>query len=193
VNGAHPQGPFFLGPTISFVDVQVAPWFLRMRRVLKPYRGWSEPVEGSRLASWVEALEDNEAVKATTSGDELYLDSYERYAGKHYCCSNVYHVSFPPEHSLLIYDLLIFFPCTSHLSSLLQHPFSLSIPVSVISPLLYPYPSVSHPIQPKRKRKRKRKKSANVNTPTYLRFHDAENRPNTSQVANAINAGRPLP
>jgi hypothetical protein len=74
-------GPFFLGPAISFVDVQVTPWLLRMRRVLRPYRGWSEPVEGSRLASWVEALEGNEAVKATTSGDELYLDSYEISAG----------------------------------------------------------------------------------------------------------------
>ena len=79
---AHNLGPFFLGASISFVDVQVAPWFLRMRRVLKPYRGWPEPEPGSRLANWVEALEGNEAIKATTSGDELYLDSYERYAGK---------------------------------------------------------------------------------------------------------------
>lgn len=79
---AHNSGPFFLGAIISFVDIQVAPWFLRMRRVLKPYRGWPEPAEGSRLASWIDALEANEAVKATTSGDELYLDSYERYAGK---------------------------------------------------------------------------------------------------------------
>ena len=82
MDSADSPGPFFLGANISFVDVQVAPWFLRMRRVLKPYRGWPEPIEGSRLASWVDALEGNEAVKATTSGDELYLDSYERYAGK---------------------------------------------------------------------------------------------------------------
>lgn len=53
-----------------------------MRRVLKPYRAWPDPVPGSRLASWLEALEGNEAVKATMSGDELYLDSYERYAGE---------------------------------------------------------------------------------------------------------------
>lgn len=69
--------------------MQVAPWFLRMRRVLRPYRGWPEPVEGSRLASWVQALEGHEAVKATTSGDELYLDSYERYAGKFWIYSVV--------------------------------------------------------------------------------------------------------
>lgn len=52
-----------------------------MRRVLAPYRGWPEPEEGTRWAKWVDAVERHEAVKATTSGDELYLDSYERYAG----------------------------------------------------------------------------------------------------------------
>lgn len=80
INATHPQGPFFLGPEISFVDIQVAPWILRLRRVLKPYRGWPDPEEGSRWASWVNAIEDNEHVRATTSTDELYLDSYERYA-----------------------------------------------------------------------------------------------------------------
>ena len=53
-----------------------------MRKVLTPYRGWPQPEEGSRWASWVEAIEKNEGVKATTSTDDLYLDSYERYAGE---------------------------------------------------------------------------------------------------------------
>lgn len=81
IDAADPAGPFFLGSTISFVDIQIAPWIIRMRRVLKPYRGWPEPEEGSRWARWVDAIERNEGVKATTSGEELYLDSYERYAG----------------------------------------------------------------------------------------------------------------
>ncbi|KAL2215799.1 putative glutathione transferase [Thermoascus aurantiacus ATCC 26904] len=80
VNAAHVQGPFFLGPTITFVDVHIAPWILRLRRVLKPYRGWPDPEPGSRWAAWVDAIEASEHIKATTSGDELYLDSYERYA-----------------------------------------------------------------------------------------------------------------
>lgn len=82
VGAAHPQGPFFLGPTISFVDIQIAPWILRMKRVLAPYRGWPDPEEGTRWYKWIDAIEKDEAVKATTSGDELYLDSYERYAGE---------------------------------------------------------------------------------------------------------------
>ncbi|KAE8146065.1 hypothetical protein BDV25DRAFT_133244 [Aspergillus avenaceus] len=80
VNAADSQGPFFLGPNISFVDVQVAPWIIRLSRVLKPYRGWPEPEAGSRWSAWVNAIETNEHIKATTSDEELYLDSYERYA-----------------------------------------------------------------------------------------------------------------
>ena len=82
VDAADSTGPFFLGSTMSFVDVQIAPWLLRLGRVLKPYRGWPDAVEGTRFAKWVNAVENNVDVKATTSTDELYLDSYERYAGK---------------------------------------------------------------------------------------------------------------
>jgi glutathione S-transferase len=80
VDAADATGPFFLGGQLTFVDVQVAPWVLRLRRVLKPYRGWPDPEPGSRWAKWVQAIEDNAAVQRTTSTDELYLDSYERYA-----------------------------------------------------------------------------------------------------------------
>ncbi|KAL6717874.1 hypothetical protein ACLMJK_003959 [Lecanora helva] len=80
VDAADPAGPFFLGPHISFVDIQFAPWIIRLRRVLTPYRGWPAPDEGSRWARWVNAVEENEGVKSTTSTDELYIDSYERYA-----------------------------------------------------------------------------------------------------------------
>lgn len=55
-----------------------------MKRVLAPYRGWPDPEEGTRWYKWIDAIETDEAVKATTSGDELYLDSYERYAGEFY-------------------------------------------------------------------------------------------------------------
>lgn len=82
IKAAHPLGPFFMGTRMSFVDVQAAPWIIRLNLVLKPYRGWPEPERGSRWASWVNAITMNEHVRATTSTDELYLDSYERYARK---------------------------------------------------------------------------------------------------------------
>jgi len=80
IDAADPQGPFFLGPHMSYVDVQFVPWVLRCSRVLKPYRAWPDPEMGSRWARWVDALENDEHVKATTSLDDLYLESYERYA-----------------------------------------------------------------------------------------------------------------
>lgn len=79
---ANSQGPFFLGPNISLVDVQIAPWILRLSRVLKPYRGWPDPEKGSRWAAWVDAIESNQHIQATMSTDQLYMDSYERYARK---------------------------------------------------------------------------------------------------------------
>jgi glutathione S-transferase len=82
IDAAHSEGPFFLDRELSFVDIQFAPWMLRFSRVLKPYRGWPDPEPGSRWQAWMDAVEHNPSVAATTSGDELYLDSYERYAGK---------------------------------------------------------------------------------------------------------------
>ena len=65
---------------MSFVDIQFAPWMIRFKRVLQPYRAWPDPEEGSRWKAWIDAIENNEFVKRTTSTDELYIESYERYA-----------------------------------------------------------------------------------------------------------------
>ncbi|KAK8167000.1 putative glutathione transferase [Phyllosticta citrichinensis] len=80
VDAADPVGPFFLGSEISYVDIQVAPWIVRLNRVLKPYRSWPDPEPGSRWGKLVDAIEKNESVQATLSTDDLYLDSYQRYA-----------------------------------------------------------------------------------------------------------------
>jgi glutathione S-transferase len=81
VHAADTEGPLFLpGNQLSFVDVQIAPWVVRLEKVLKPYRGWPDPEPSSRWERWIRAIENDEAVKKTTSEDQLYLDSYERYA-----------------------------------------------------------------------------------------------------------------
>ncbi|KAG9558478.1 glutathione S-transferase, partial [Aureobasidium melanogenum] len=80
VDAADKSGPFFLGDKMTFVDVQMAPWVIRLRKVLQPYRGWPEPEKGTRWAAWVNAIEEDHAVRATTSTDDLYEASYERYA-----------------------------------------------------------------------------------------------------------------
>lgn len=80
VDAADSEGPFFLGSDMTFVDVQLAPWIVRLEKVLKPYRGWPTPEPGTRWEKFVRAVEEHDAVRRTTSDDELYLDSYERYA-----------------------------------------------------------------------------------------------------------------
>ena len=82
IDAAHGVGPFFDGDTMGWVDVMFAPWMLRFRRVLRHYRGWPDAGHDSRWAVWLHAVEDAACVAATTSDDELYLDSYARYAGE---------------------------------------------------------------------------------------------------------------
>lgn len=67
---------------MTFVDVSIAPWLLRLSRVLHPYRGWPLALPGTRLGHWINALEASEAVTNTMSDPVLYLENYERYAGE---------------------------------------------------------------------------------------------------------------
>lgn len=74
VDAADTDGPFFLGEEMTFVDVQLAPWLVRLEKVLKPYRGktthtypfgqtwllisrgytgWPDAEPGSRWEKWV--------------------------------------------------------------------------------------------------------------------------------------------
>lgn len=77
VNASHATGPFFLGPTISFVDVMFAPWVLRLSRVLTRYRGYEfSSALDQRWQAWVTAIESDERVRATTSEPASYADVY---------------------------------------------------------------------------------------------------------------------
>lgn len=80
IKASPSSGPFWLGQKLSFVDIQFAPWMLRFKRVLKPYRAWPDAQQGTRWKAWLDAVENDESVRATTSSDDLYVESYERYA-----------------------------------------------------------------------------------------------------------------
>ena len=79
VQAADPKGPFFLGPDMSIVDVHIGPFFLRLTRIFKQYRGWEESPRGSRLWVWMQAIERHEVAMSTTSSDGLSIDAFERY------------------------------------------------------------------------------------------------------------------
>ncbi|KAF4581330.1 hypothetical protein EYR40_002918 [Pleurotus pulmonarius] len=67
------------GGDLGLVDVMAGPWLLRSTSVLKHYRGFSLP-EGQKFNAWLERLFNHPSFKATCSDEQLYLDSYERYA-----------------------------------------------------------------------------------------------------------------
>ncbi|KAH7921168.1 glutathione S-transferase [Leucogyrophana mollusca] len=67
------------GGELGWVDVVVGPWIFRATNVLKHYRGFEMP-SGTKFHAWLGRLFEHPAFKKTCSTEELYLDSYERYA-----------------------------------------------------------------------------------------------------------------
>ena len=76
VNASHATGPFFLGESISYVDVAFAPWIIRLSRVLSYYRNFPRPEVGTRWQSWVDAIEGDERVRRTVSEEGGYHSVY---------------------------------------------------------------------------------------------------------------------
>ncbi|XWW93170.1 hypothetical protein V2A60_001099 [Cordyceps javanica] len=74
---ADERGPYFLGLALSLVDVHLAPFAVRLRTLMHSRRGWpAAPAPAtSRWARWLDALERDPHVKATTSADDLYADT----------------------------------------------------------------------------------------------------------------------
>ncbi|KAH9941268.1 glutathione S-transferase C-terminal-like protein [Epithele typhae] len=67
------------GGSLSYADVMAMPWLFRATNVLKHYRGFVMP-EGERFQAYMQRLVAHPAVRRTCSTEQLYLDSYERYA-----------------------------------------------------------------------------------------------------------------
>ncbi|KAI3332462.1 hypothetical protein HD806DRAFT_480643 [Xylariaceae sp. AK1471] len=75
VQAADERGPYFLGGDLCLVDVHFAPFVLRMSRILRDFRNWCDPMPGTRWQRWSDALVQNPHVQATTSLDELYVET----------------------------------------------------------------------------------------------------------------------
>lgn len=67
------------GGDLGYVDAMAGPWIFRATSVLKHYRGFTMP-EGEKFTAWTQRSFDHPSFKATCSTEDLYLDSYERYA-----------------------------------------------------------------------------------------------------------------
>ncbi|KAK4178861.1 putative glutathione S-transferase [Triangularia setosa] len=75
VQAAEEDGPYFLGDHFSLVDIHLAPFAIRLPNLLRQLPGWTQPLPDSRWKKWLDALEQNEFVKNTTSKSELYEKS----------------------------------------------------------------------------------------------------------------------
>lgn len=76
VNASHRTGPFFLGTTLSYVDIVFAPFIIRLSRVLAYYRGFPRPEVGTRWQAWCDAIENNETIRRTVSEEQTYREVY---------------------------------------------------------------------------------------------------------------------
>ncbi|KIW13599.1 hypothetical protein PV08_08788 [Exophiala spinifera] len=89
IQQADPEGPYFLGKDISYADVALAPWALRLW-VFDHFKGGSGiPEVGQasedqsawdRWHKWVAAIQSRKSVTETLSDREHYLPIYQRYA-----------------------------------------------------------------------------------------------------------------
>lgn len=75
----EPEGPFIAGADLSFGDVLVCPWFVRLG-VLKAYRDFDLPADLPRVAEWSAACGAHEAIKACTKEPEYFVEQYKGYA-----------------------------------------------------------------------------------------------------------------
>ena len=78
------SGPYFFGKQFTLVDIALVPWILRFPSVLKKYRNFELPTQGTeewdRFKVWEDAVVHRESVKKTASDEEKYFHVYKRYA-----------------------------------------------------------------------------------------------------------------
>ncbi|KAL1747279.1 glutathione S-transferase [Schizophyllum fasciatum] len=67
------------GGDLGYVDAMAGPWIYRASIVLKHYRGFTMP-EGEKFTAWTQRLFNHPVFASTCSTEDLYLESYERYA-----------------------------------------------------------------------------------------------------------------
>jgi glutathione S-transferase len=72
------DGPYWLGPELSLVDVTFYPWFEQLA-ALERLRDVHMPPDLDRLAEWQDAVAQRSAVCATARRPQFYLEHYLRH------------------------------------------------------------------------------------------------------------------
>ena len=73
------DGPYWLGETLSLVDLTYYPWFERFP-VLQHYRNLEWPADCTRLSAWLTAMQGRDSVRQTTQSADYHIQQYVKYA-----------------------------------------------------------------------------------------------------------------
>ena len=73
------DGPYWLGPDLSLVDIAYYPFFERFC-VFRHYRGLDIPEDCPRLRTWLDLMQRRKSAKATGNGEDFYIPRYSQYA-----------------------------------------------------------------------------------------------------------------
>jgi glutathione S-transferase len=71
------NGPYWLGPQLSLVDLTFYPWFEQLA-ALQHLRDVRMPSDLSRLAQWRDAVGRREPVRAIAKSPDFYIEQYGR-------------------------------------------------------------------------------------------------------------------
>ena len=73
------RGPYWLGESLSLVDLAFYPWFERFP-VLGHYRRFTLPADCARLMAWQSAMVNRASVRQTQHTADFYIQEYIDYA-----------------------------------------------------------------------------------------------------------------
>jgi len=75
------QNPYWLGESLSLVDISFYPWFERLP-LLEHFRQFTLPAETPRLQAWWHGLRDRPSIKAVANPVEFYLERFAKILGE---------------------------------------------------------------------------------------------------------------
>ena len=72
------DGPYWVGPELSLVDLTFYPWFEQLA-ALQHFRDVCMPHDARRLVQWWEAVAQRGSLRAIAKPPQFYIDHYPRH------------------------------------------------------------------------------------------------------------------
>jgi glutathione S-transferase len=75
------DGSYWLGDTLSLVDISFYPWFERLP-LLEHFRKFTLPAETPRLQAWWHGLHDRPSIQAVANPTDFYIERFTKILGE---------------------------------------------------------------------------------------------------------------